>query len=396
MESLKELYKIGFGPSSSHTMGPEKCARLMKKLNPDAEEYKVFLYGSLALTGKGHLTDVILKRVFHPKKVEIIFDINSKFNHPNTLKIEALKSNEVIDEKIFVSIGGGSIKIEGQELIKKENVYSFNNFESIKKYCLENNLSLADFVYKFEGESIKEYLKEVYDVMTSSIKRGLEAEGVLPGKLEVQRKAKMIYSQRDNNPVSIISSYAYAVSEENAAGEQIVTAPTCGASGVLPAVLKYYQEVKKCHLDKIIDALAVASVIGNVIKENACISGALAGCQSEIGSACAMASGASAFLEGYSIEVIECASEIALEHHLGLTCDPIAGLVQIPCIERNAIASLRAIESAKLAVILATSRKISLDTVIDTMFQTGKDLNQAYKETSLGGLAKFYHEDKSK
>lgn len=396
MESLKELYKIGFGPSSSHTMGPEKCARIMKDLNPNAEEYKVFLYGSLALTGKGHLTDVILKRVFYPKKVEIVFDINTKINHPNTLKIEALVNKKIIDEKVFISIGGGSIKIEGQELIKKENIYSFSNFESIKKYCLKNNLNLAEFVYKFEGETIKEYLNEVYEVMSASIKRGLNAEGVLPGKLKVQRKAKMIYNQKDDNPVSIISSYAYAVSEENAAGEQIVTSPTCGASGVLPAVLKYYQEINKCSLEKIIDALAVASVIGNVIKENACISGALAGCQSEIGSACAMAAGASAFLEGYSIEVIECASEIALEHHLGLTCDPIAGLVQIPCIERNAIASLRAIESAKLAEILAPSRKISLDTVIDTMFQTGKDLNLDYKETSLGGLARFYHEEKDK
>ena len=280
--------------------------------------------------------------------------------------------------------------------IKHKNVYPFSSFKEIKEYCLNNNIDLAGFVYKFEDKNIKKYLNKVYITMKKSICNGLQKEGELPGNLHVVRKAKQLFnspkSKRNmvENELRIVSSYAFAVSEENASGGLIVTAPTCGASGVLPAALFYLKEKMHLKKEKIIDALAVAGIIGNVIKENASISGAFAGCQSEIGSACSMSAGAVSYLNKQDIDVVEYAAEIALEHHLGLTCDPINGLVQIPCIERNAVASIRAIDAASLAKFLNKTRKVSFDTVIKTMYETGKDLNNNYKETSKGGLAKNY------
>lgn len=396
MESLRQLYKIGHGPSSSHTMGPEKACKYILKNYINAHHIDVTLYGSLALTGKGHLTDYIIKKTLNSKVRNIIFDYKTEQIHPNTMKFDIYDQFNLLDTIYIYSVGGGSIQINSLTQSQQEEVYPFKNFNDIKQYCLTKQCNLCDVVYQFEGKQIQEYLQQVYAIMENSISNGIKKDGELPGNLHVLRKAKQLYAAKDDNEsmdikqIRLVSCYAFAVSEENASGGEIVTAPTCGASGVLPAILKYYQE--KNHLTKkqIIDALAIAGLIGNVIKQNASISGAFAGCQSEIGSACSMAAAACAFLNHQSLEEIEYAAEIALEHHLGLTCDPINGLVQIPCIERNAVAALRAIDAASLANFLNGTRKISFDTVVKTMYETGKDLDKKYKETSKGGLAKNY------
>ena len=401
MESLHQLYKIGHGPSSSHTMGPEKASKYILQTYPTAKEVIDTLYGSLALTGKGHLTDYIILQTLKRKvKTEIKFDYLTETKHPNTMVFEVYDKNHILLDTVTVySVGGGSIEIEGIETTAdNEDVYPFKSFEEIKQYCNENNMSLADVVYKFDHKDIKEYLLKIRYVMESSILNGLSKSGELPGGLHVVRKAKQLFASKTKDEqanieeLRTVSSYAFAVSEENASGGLIVTAPTCGASGVLPAVLAYEKLAKDLSDDVLVDALAVAGLIGNVLKTNASISGAFAGCQSEVGSACSMAAAAVAFINGHSIEEIEYAAEIALEHHLGLTCDPINGLVQIPCIERNAVAALRAIDAANLARFLNGTRKISFDTVVKTMLETGKDLNSKYKETSTGGLAKNYCE----
>lgn len=393
MKSLRELYRIGRGPSSSHTMGPESAAKYIKETYKEANNYKVFLFGSLALTGKGHLTDWVIKKVLGEDATEIKFMPKEEVKHPNTFIIEAYKDDKLIKSSSFVSIGGGEISIDDIPQTLKKDVYPFQNFDEIKEYAKEKNLTLDEIVYTFEDKDIKEYLSLVYDTMVNSIKRGLEKEGTLPGGLEVKRKAKRIFdtlsdSIDEEKSKRIVSAYAYAVSEENASGGIVATAPTCGASGVLPACLYFIQEKYHISKEKIIDSLAVASLFGNVIKMNASISGAYLGCQAEIGTACSMASSAIAFLKGESIEQIESAAEIAMEHHLGLTCDPIDGLVQIPCIERNAIAALSAIDAAIVSTFPIYPEKMSFDSVVIAMYETGKDLNQNYKETSQGGLAK--------
>ena len=396
MESLRQLYRIGHGPSSSHTIGPENACLYVLRYYKNINKVKVTLQGSLALTGKGHLTDTVIKKTLSPVSCEIVFDYKTIPNHPNTMIFDLYDKEEKLIKSItFISVGGGKIIIDGRKnQIKHKNVYPFSSFKEIKEYCLNNNIDLAGFVYKFEDKNIKKYLNKVYITMKKSICNGLQKEGELPGNLHVVRKAKQLFnspkSKRNmvENELRIVSSYAFAVSEENASGGLIVTAPTCGASGVLPATLFYLKEKMHLKKEKIIDALAVAGIIGNVIKENASISGAFAGCQSEIGSACSMSAGAVSYLNKQDIDVVEYAAEIALEHHLGLTCDPINGLVQIPCIERNAVASIRAIDAASLAKFLNKTRKVSFDTVIKTMYETGKDLNNNYKETSKGGLAK--------
>lgn len=393
MKSLRNLYRIGSGPSSSHTMGPERASKYILNKYPQANNFVVFLFGSLALTGHGHLTDYIMKKTLGVDRTKVVFDINSKVFHPNTFKIQSFIDEKLLSEDVFISLGGGALSIDNLE----EDIYPFKNFLEIKEYCLNNKLSLAELVYRFEDKNIKMYLNKVYETMKDSIYRGLNTTGELPGGLKVIRKANSLSNKKNGESAEIkrmriISSYAYAVSEENASGGIIVTAPTCGSSGVLPAVLFYLKNYKKISKEKIIDALAVASLFGNVIKQNASISGAFAGCQSEIGSACSMASAAVSYLNGASIDEIEYAAEIAMEHHLGLTCDPVKGLVQIPCIERNAVAALRAMDASSLASFLTSSRKISFDTVVQTMFETGLDLSKDYKETSLGGLAKNYHE----
>ena len=388
MQSLKELYKIGNGPSSSHTMGPKRAALYYLDKYPNCTRYEVILYGSLALTGKGHLTDKIIYDTFIGKNIKVIFDYKTVPDyHPNMMDFKGYIGDNLINTTTIYSIGGGTIQIKDDELIENDEIYQEKNFKEVKEFCLKNNLRLAEYVYYYEPKA-KEYLEEVYSVMLESIERGLTKEGTLPGKLMVKRKAKTLLDSHD--PLMLVSAYAYAVSEENASGGVIVTAPTCGASGIVPACLKYLLD-KGYQKEKLIDGLACASVIGNIIKQNASISGAECGCQAEVGSATSMAAALIGEVMDFSIEQIEHAAEIAMEHQLGLTCDPVDGYVQIPCIERNAIASMRAIHSAMLAKNLTETQKVSFDVVVETMRETGKDLNKNYRETSEGGLAKKYH-----
>ena len=396
MKSLRDLYKIGRGPSSSHTMGPEKACQLFSEKNPNADLFKITLYGSLAKTGSGHGTDKVIEKTLAPKRAEIEFNYTeTNVPHPNTMDMYAFRGNEQIDYIRVLSVGGGRIEIENAHMPDAADIYPHTTFEEISEYCAEKRISLWQYVFEIEGGEIASYLENIWSAMKKSINEGLSADGILPGGLNVVKKAKHLYSQRHIDESSetrenrMVCSYAFAVSEQNACGEKIVTAPTCGASGVLPAVL-YYQQIKRGFSDSdIVKALATAGIIGNLIKTNASISGAECGCQAEIGSACAMASAALGELFGLDIGQIEYAAEIAIEHHLGLTCDPICGLVQIPCIERNAVAAMRAINAVSLANFLSDTRKISLDKVIHTMKETGLDLSKSYKETSEGGLAKI-------
>ena len=397
MKSLTELYKIGRGPSSSHTMGPEKAAKLFMERNKSAYSFKVILYGSLAKTGKGHGTDVVLKKTF-TKPVDVVFDYeNENLPHPNTMDLFAIDLNgKITDSWRVYSVGGGAIEVEGESSIDPPEVYPHHTFEQIRAYCDENEISIPQYVERFEGAQIRGYLATIWATMKNAIKQGLKASGVLPGGLNTERRAKILYQQRhiDETPQTkenrLVCAYAFAVSEQNASGEVIATAPTCGACGILPAVLKYEQDVHKYSDDTIINALCTAGIIGNIVKTNASISGAECGCQAECGTACSMAAAALAELFGMDFDQIEYSAEVAMEHHLGLTCDPVAGLVQIPCIERNAVAAMRAINAVSLASFLTTSRQISFDAVVETMYQTGKDINVRYRETSGGGLAKSY------
>ena len=397
MQSLKKLYKIGIGPSSSHTMGPQYAAEYVNETYPDASFVKVILYGSLALTGEGHGTHTALASTLKAKN-EIVFNIEEKeLPHPNTLDFVIYdKDSNEIGKVRAMSIGGGEIRIEGQPSVTAPEVYPHKNFAEIKEYCLLNHLKLSDYAAKYEGEEIFPFLKTIWERMKLTVREGLSQEGILPGGLEVERKAKFLYAQRhmDETPETrenrLVCAYAFAASEQNAGGGVITTAPTCGASGVLPAVLYYMQEKKGFTDFEICKALAAAGIIGNVVKQNASISGAEAGCQAEIGTACCMAAAALAELHFMDLDQIEYAAENAMEHYLGLTCDPVCGLVQIPCIERNAVAAMRAINALSLANFLTSTRKVKFDTVVETMYQTGKDLKHHYRETSEGGLAVNY------
>jgi L-serine dehydratase len=330
------------------------------------------------------------------KNVEIVWDTQSWVEHPNTMDLYAYQGDIQIAYMRVYSVGGGAIRVAGRESVEGAEVYPHNTFADIRAYCEEKNIRICDYAFEYEGEELKEYLRTVWETMKSAIARGVAAEGVLPGGLEVQRRAKILYegAKENENAVAkenrLVCAYAFAVSEENAGGGTIVTAPTCGACGLLPAVLKYWQERKNCTDEQIVEALATAGIIGNLIKTNASISGAECGCQAEIGSACCMATAGLAHLQKLSLGQIEYASEVAMEHHLGLTCDPICGLVQIPCIERNAVSAMRAINAVSLAHFLTDSRKISFDLVVETMYETGKDLRRSYRETAEGGLAKLY------
>lgn len=397
MQSLRELYKIGRGPSSSHTMGPERAVKILKNQFNEADFFKVVLYGSLALTGLGHGTDRIIRETFLPIKCEIVFDkISSCDVHPNTMDIYAYKNDTLLGKKRVYSVGGGTIAFENETICSLPEIYPHNSYTEIAEYCAKKNIRIWQYVKEFEGEDIFDYLAKVWEMMKNSIRLGLTTTGVLPGGLNTQRRAQILYNQRHIDESAqtqenrLVCSYAFAVSEQNASGGEIVTAPTCGSCGVVPSVLMYYQEKKGFDDDKIIKALATGGIVGNLIKKNASISGAECGCQAEIGSACSMASAALAELFEMGLGQIEYAAEVAMEHHLGLTCDPIGGLVQIPCIERNAVAAMRAINALSLANFLTDSRKISLDMVIKVMYETGKHLLSDYRETSSGGLAKYY------
>lgn len=394
MQSLRYLYRVGYGPSSSHTMGPSNASKILRDRYKNANRYIITLYNSLALTGIGHFTDTSILKELDGLDVTFKMEIDED-KHPNTLLFEMYEDEALINKQEVYSVGGGRIIFEGEDSLEP-NIYPHTKFTEISKYCKEKNISLYDYVLEVEGKEIEDFLLNIWEKMQESINNGLETEGILPGDLEVVRKAKTLtksklkYEAPEITENRLISAYAFAVNEENAAGGMVVTAPTCGASGTMPAVLKYMQDRYNFSDKKIVKALAVGGLIGNIIKFNASISGAEAGCQAEVGSACSMAAAAHATLFNLTIDQVEYAAEIAMEHHLGLTCDPINGYVQIPCIERNAVAALRAVDACGLAFILSDTRKISFDLVVKTMYQTGKDMNDAYKETSKGGLAKLY------
>jgi len=400
MKSIKTVFKSGFGPSSSHTVGPSIACKLILRKYPNMNKAIVTLYGSLSLTGKGHGTDKAIKTVI--PNAEVIFD-NSKLisdlPHPNTMKFQVYQNEQLLDELIVMSIGGGEIQILGEEYNPRE-VYQENSFSKIIEVCKKDNITLPEYIYQREDADFKDDLKQKWQTMKECINRGLNTEGILPGKLQLTRKAKFLYNMKVDNEGSntredrIISSYAFAVAEENANGNLIVVAPTCGSAGVIPAVLYYLQNDQNFVDEDIIDGLAVAGLIGNIIRTNASLSGAECGCQAEIGSACSMAAGARAQIEKMNLEQIEYAAEVSMEHHLGLTCDPVMGYVQIPCIERNAIGAMRAMNAVNLARFLYINRRISFDAVVETMYRTGCDLSEKYRETSNGGLASLYKEFK--
>ena len=398
MKSIRDLYKIGKGPSSSHTMGPARAAEIFKSENPDAELYEVVLYGSLAKTGVGHGTDRVLRDVFAPKDVQIVFAKHDPddLKHPNTLDLSAFTGAEKTASIRVESIGGGDIVVEGRPGLEPPEVYPENSFAEIAQFCAWRQVSLPQYVEMNEGPEIWDFLKDIWNAMRKEIHDGLSAEGVLPGGLNVQRKAKYLFERGHQvdipqvRELQQVCAYAFAAAEQNAGNGTIVTAPTCGSCGVLPAVLLYLQDKYKFTDEKIAEALSVAGLLGCLIKRNASVSGAECGCQAEIGSACSMAAAAMSQLMGLSIQEIEYSAEIAMEHHLGLTCDPICGLVQIPCIERNAVAAKRAIDASNLAHMLVGTRTISFDMVVRTMYETGLSINKAFRETSEGGLARLY------
>ena len=380
-------------------MGPAKAASDFRKETPEADAYRVTLYGSLSKTGRGHGTDRAVMETLAPIPTEVIFaqETPEDIQHPNTLDLVALKDGREIARQRVRSIGGGDIMVEGRSAPgQSEETYLENSFAEIKQFCEFRYISLIDYVELNEGRDIWDYLLGIWEVMQRSVQEGLSTTGELPGGLHIDRKAKSIYDHIlvNKHPevveCQLVCSYAYAVSEQNADNGTIVTAPTCGSCGVLPAVLYYIKDKRNLSDMDIAHALGVAGIFGELAKRNASVSGAECGCQAEIGVACAMAAAALGQVFGYSIKKIEYAAEVALEHHLGLTCDPICGLVQIPCIERNAVAAMRALNSANLAYFLADTRRISYDMVVKTMYETGVNMNRGYRETSEGGLARLY------
>ena len=399
MKSIRDIYKIGKGPSSSHTMGPERAARLFKEKYPNADSYRVYLYGSLSKTGVGHGTDRVIREVLSPTPTEIIFsDLTIPDSHPNTMDLICLIGGAETGRLRVESIGGGDIRLPGDSAaVSAPEVYPHNTMAEIMQFCKEQKLPrLSDYVARFEDEGIWEYLGDVWDAMKQAIEDGLHSDGILPGGLNVQKRAKKLYELQPPQETPqlwecrILSSYAFAVSEQNADNGTVVTAPTCGACGVLPAALRYIQQTRNLNDEQILRGLATAGLIGALTKKNASVSGAECGCQAEIGTACAMAASALAEMFGNTLEQVEYAAEVAMEHHLGLTCDPICGLVQIPCIERNAVAALRALNACNLSYFLSDSRNISYDMVCKAMYETGLNLSHMYKETSEGGLARVY------
>ncbi|MBE6305395.1 MAG: L-serine ammonia-lyase [Bacteroidales bacterium] len=396
MESIKQLYKIGYGPSSSHTMGPRNAAKQFGKKNSEAARFEVTLYGSLAATGKGHLTDKAIEDVLNPvAPTEILWepDVFLPF-HPNGMRFRAINADgSVLDEVTQFSIGGGDVIAEGEKRQGAEKVYEMTTIGEILKWCDTTGHSFWEYVDICEDASIWDYLAEVWSTMKAAVQRGIENEGVLPGGLGVARKATSYYMHASGYNASLKSrglvyAYALGVSEENAAGGKIVTAPTCGSCGVLPAVLYHLYTSKGFSEQRILRALATAGLFGNVVKYNASVSGAEVGCQGEVGVACAMAAAAASQLFGGTPRQVEYSAEMGLEHHLGLTCDPVCGLVQIPCIERNAYAAARALDANLYSAFSDGRHSVSFDRIVEVMKQTGHDLPSIYKETSKGGLAK--------
>ena len=397
MQSVGSVFKVGHGPSSSHSVGPYSAAKFIRKYYPDADNRKVYLRGSLGMTAMGHGTVKAIKDIL--PDAEVILDVTtpeSELPHPNTMDFIGYKNGQEVSNIRIMSIGGGRLSIVDHPNKEAIDIYPQKNFAEIAAYCADNNINLAEFVYKYEGDQIKDKLASRWRTMQEAVERGLNKDGILPGGLNLERKAGILFNNISHNEAAettqarLISAFAFAVAEENASESVVVTAPTCGSCGVIPSIFYYMKNYKGFTDDEIIDALAVAGLFGNIIRTNASISGAEAGCQAEIGSACSMAAAGLAHLYQLSIQQIEYAAEVAMEHFLGLTCDPICGLVQIPCIERNAVGALRAVNSVNLARFLYSTRTVSFDDVIATMLQTGKDMDEKYKETSHGGLAELY------
>ena len=398
MKTIKELYRIGTGPSSSHTMAPRRAAELFQQRNETYNSFRVTLYGSLAATGKGHLTDVAILDTLEPHgQVEIVWEPSTFLPfHPNGMRFEALDaSGNVTDSWVVFSVGGGALAEENNPSCESEDIYPDTNLTDILKWCRDNGRTFWEYVEMHEGPEVWDFLAEVWRVMREAVERGIETDGVIPGPLHLARRA-MRYNVRASGykqslqSRGLIFSYALAVSEENASGGRIVTAPTCGSSGVLPAVLYHLWKTREFSEMRICRALATAGLIGNIVKHNASISGAEVGCQGEVGVACAMAAAAANQLFGGSPAQIEYAAEMGLEHHLGMTCDPICGLVQIPCIERNAYAAARALDANLYSMYTDGFHRVSFDRVVAVMKQTGHDLPSIYKETGEGGLAKGF------
>lgn len=398
MKTLKELYRIGIGPSSSHTMGPRKAAEIFLAKHPEAKAFEVTLYGSLAATGKGHMTDVAILDTLQPHApVELKWEpaIFLTF-HPNGMLFKSKdEDGKVTDEWTVYSVGGGALAEEGKTAIDTQHIYEMSTMTEILNWCERTGKSYWEYVQQCEESDIWDYLAEVWKTMREAVERGLEEEGVLPGPLNLRRKAATYYIKakgyKDNlRSRGLVFSYALAVSEENASGGKIVTAPTCGSCGVVPAVLYHLHKSRDFSEMRMLRALATAGLIGNIVKHNATISGAEGGCQAEVGVACSMAAASASQLFGGSPAQIEYAAEMGLEHHLGMTCDPVCGLVQIPCIERNAYAAARALDSNIYAAFTDGTHRVSFDKVVEVMKQTGHDLPSLYKETSEGGLAKDY------
>jgi L-serine dehydratase len=396
MKSIRELYRIGTGPSSSHTMAPRRAAEIFLREQPDAATFRVTLYGSLAATGRGHLTDKALFEVFGGRDLQLNWKADEQLpEHPNGMRFEAFDASMGLLKSWQVySIGGGDLSEQGQE-VNTQQVYPLVSMGEVLQHCDRTGESLWEYVLACEGSNIESFLDEIWQAMRNAIERGLSREGALPGGLGLARRARSL--QRKASlfgthflEVGRLCSYALAVAEENASGGVIVTAPTCGASGVVPAVLRYLEETLSCDRAEILQALAVAGLFGNLVKHNASISGAEVGCQGEIGTACAMAAAAAAKLYGGSPQQIEYAAEMGLEHHLGLTCDPVMGLVQIPCIERNAHAATRALNCCRFALLTDGRHKIPFDEIVAVMKETGQALPSLYRETSNAGIARAY------
>jgi len=394
MESIREIYRIGVGPSSSHTMGPKRAAEEYRRRWPEASRFRVTLYGSLAATGRGHLTDVAIAAALAPASVEFVWREEILWPlHPNAMELEVITATgEASDRQRVYSIGGGAIRGD-DEPSPSAHPYPFSTMAEVLKWTTREGKTMWELVTQVEGEEIMTYLALVWQTMKRSVARGLETEGALPGGLHLQRKASSYYARARSTAgfmqkIGLNFAYALAVAEENAAGGEVVTAPTCGSCGVMPAVLSLLEETYPNSEIKILRALATAGLVGNLVKTNASISGAAVGCQGEIGTACAMAAAAATALMGGTARQIEYAAEMGLEHHLGLTCDPVEGLVQIPCIERNAMAAERALDAASYSLLSDGRHRIPFDAVVSAMAETGRNLQTEYRETGKGGLAR--------
>ena len=393
MKSIKEIFRIGYGPSSSHTMGPSRAAEYYKNKFPDAEKYRITLYGSLALTGRGHGTDTAIHKVIdRPEDTEIIWQPKITLpRHPNGMQLEAIKDGKVIDKWEVYSVGGGALWDE-KGTFDSEELYPVTTMAEVLHWCNNEGCTLVDYVEAHEGKEVFDYLGEVWEQMQATIQAGLENEGVLPGFLKLSRKASSYFikaqqASGSSRPMGMLFAVALATSEENAGGGKVTTAPTCGASGVVPAVMYFLKHDQNMPDSRIIKGLATAGLIGNIVKSNGSISGAEVGCQGELGTACAMAAGAANQILGGTPRQIEYAAEMGFEHNLGLTCDPLGGYVQIPCIERNAFVAQKAREAAIYALFSDGRHMITFDDVVKTMMETGRDMQAKYRETSLGGLA---------